>query len=77
MGLHLTASVAFVLGAVLALIPWWMAAPSLILVGSAWGAARGIHEPFERERLTRSIETTLQLHAIGSLSLLVAVLIPR
>jgi 1,4-dihydroxy-2-naphthoate octaprenyltransferase len=77
MGLHFTACIAFVLAAALAMIPWWMALPSLILLRGAWSAARGIDEPSERSRLTRSIETTLRLHAIGSVLLLIAVLIPR
>ncbi|HVW70625.1 MAG TPA: 1,4-dihydroxy-2-naphthoate octaprenyltransferase [Steroidobacteraceae bacterium] len=75
--LHLTACIAFMLAAVLALVPWWMGMLSAALLGGAWSAARGIREPFDRPRLTRSIEMTLRLHTVGSLLLLVAVLIPR
>jgi len=75
LALHLTACVAFVLAAAVGLLPWWIATPSLLLLGGAWSAAQGIREPSEKSRLTQSIEGTLRLHTIGSLLLLVAVLI--
>jgi len=76
LALHLTACIAFVLAGVFGLVHWWMAAPSLLLLGGAWSTARGICQPSDRRRLTQSIEGTLRLHTIGSLLLLVAVLIP-
>lgn len=76
LALHLTACAAFILTAAQRLLPWWTAVLSLILLRGAWQAAQAIHEPFERSSLTRGIETTLRLHAIGSVLLLAAILIP-
>jgi 1,4-dihydroxy-2-naphthoate polyprenyltransferase len=75
LALHLTACITFVMAGVFALVPWWMSAAGVVLLGGAWSAAQGIREPFDRARLTRSIETTLRLHTVGSLLLLVAILI--
>ncbi len=76
LGLQLTACAAFVLASALGLIHWWMGLVSLLLIRGAFGAADGISEPFDKGHLTRSIETTLRLHTIGSVLLLVSILVP-
>jgi 1,4-dihydroxy-2-naphthoate polyprenyltransferase len=75
LGLHIAASTAFVLAGALRLIPWWMGIASLALLPGALEASRGIHESADRTRLTRSIESTLRLHTVGTLLLLVGVLL--
>ena len=73
-GLHVTACAAFLAAGALRLIPWWGAIPALLLLPPAWKASRAIRDPYEREPLTHSIESTLRLHVAGSTLLLLAIL---
>jgi len=60
----------------LGFIPWWMALTALLLLPQVIIATRSICDVSEdRARLTRAIETTLALHLIGSLLLVIAVVV--
>lgn len=64
------------LGCVLALVlrdalPWWVAAGSIIVLLGGFKAAAGIGAHVPRALLTRSIEMTIGLQAVGSLLLFV------
>ena len=74
LALQLGACAAFVLGAVLGLIPLWSGLLPLALLPAAWRAARAVREPAERPELTRAIQTTLGIHMAGSVLLLASVL---
>lgn len=59
-------------------LPVWYALPAAALAGLGLQAARGIStERADRPRLKRSIELTLAMHALGSVSLITAILLNR
>ena len=54
----------------------WTGLPMLLLAVAGFKAAAGISlEPVRRAQLTRSIEMTLAIHAVGCLLLVTAVLL--
>jgi 1,4-dihydroxy-2-naphthoate polyprenyltransferase len=74
--LQLAAIAVFVACGVAGLFPWWMALPSLLLLPQVRIAVSSICDVREdRARLTRAIQTTLGLHLMGSLMLVVAALV--
>lgn len=74
--LQLTAIAVFVGCGVGGLFPWWMALPSLLLLPQVRTAALSICDVRDdRARLTRAIQTTLAVHLMGSLMLVVAALV--
>jgi len=59
-------------------LPLWYALPAAALAGLGLQAARGIStERADRPRLKRSIELTLAMHALGSVSMITAILLNR
>jgi len=74
--LEFAAIVVFVAAGVLGYLPWWTSLAALVLVPLVLKAAAGIEDQeIDRARLTRSIETTLQLHTLGCALLIAATLI--
>ena len=75
-GLQLAAIAVFLACGVVGFIHWWMALPALLLLPMALGAARSICDVRDdRARLTKAIETTLALHLIGSILLVIAAIV--
>jgi 1,4-dihydroxy-2-naphthoate octaprenyltransferase len=59
-------------------LPWWFAAVAAGLGAAGVAASSGICSmPAGRQRLRRSIERTLGIHALGSAALIAAILAPR
>jgi 1,4-dihydroxy-2-naphthoate octaprenyltransferase len=73
-GLQVTACAAFLAAGALRLVPWWSALPALLLLPAAWKASRAIRDDYDRQPLTRGIESTLRLHVAGSALLLLAIM---
>ena len=75
-GLQLAAIAVFLACGAVGYIHWWMALPALLLLPMALGAARSICDVRDdRARLTKAIETTLALHLIGSILLVIAAIV--
>jgi 1,4-dihydroxy-2-naphthoate octaprenyltransferase len=65
------AAFGFVLALVLGgALPWWVAAGALVVLAGGLRASAGIADPLDRARLTRSIEATIKLQALGSVLLI-------
>ena len=69
-------------GAIVALVvmgsmPWWVAAGALLILAGGFKAAAGIGEDVSRAALTKSIEMTIGLQAVGSILLFVGALFAR
>jgi 1,4-dihydroxy-2-naphthoate octaprenyltransferase len=76
-GLHI---VAFACVAALVLagsLPWWVAVGAVAVLAGGLRAAAGIAEPLDRAALTRSIETTIKLQALGSVLLILGAAFAR
>jgi len=59
-------------------LPWWFALLAAALAVMGFVAATGIGSPSsQRDRLRRSIEQTLAIHALGNFALIGAILLPR
>jgi 1,4-dihydroxy-2-naphthoate polyprenyltransferase len=52
-------------------LPWWVAVGGIVMLLGGFKAAAGIDEQVSRAALTRSIEMTIGLQALGSILLLV------
>ena len=56
---------------------WWVAAGGIAILAAGFKAARGIGEDVTRAVLTKSIEMTIGLQAIGSILLFVGAVFAR
>jgi 1,4-dihydroxy-2-naphthoate octaprenyltransferase len=56
------------------LLPWWVALGALAIMAGGFKAAAGIGEGVSRAALTKSIEMTIGLQAVGSIVLFVGAL---
>jgi 1,4-dihydroxy-2-naphthoate octaprenyltransferase len=75
--LHVVAYAAIVALVVMGSMPWWVAAGALLILAGGLKAATGIGEDVPRAVLTRSIEMTIGLQAVGSILLFVGALFAR
>jgi len=76
-GLTVLALVANLAAVWMGALPWWFALLAAGLGAMGLVAATGIGSPsLQRERLRRSIEQTLAIHALGNLALIAAILFP-
>ena len=53
-------------------MPWWTAIGAVAILAAGFKAAAGIGEQVARPALTKSIEMTIGLQAVGSVLLFVA-----
>jgi hypothetical protein len=58
-------------------VPWWVAAGGVAVLVAGFKAASGIDENVSRAVLTKSIEMTIGLQAIGSILLFVGAVFAR
>ena len=72
--LHVAAYAAIVALVVLGSMPWWVAVAALLVLAGGFKAAAGIAEAAPRAMLTKSIEMTIGLQAVGSILLFVGAL---
>jgi 1,4-dihydroxy-2-naphthoate octaprenyltransferase len=70
--LHFAAFASIVALVAMGSLPWWTAAGAAALLAGGFKAAAGIGEQVTRPVLTRSIEMTIGLQAVGSILLFVA-----
>jgi 1,4-dihydroxy-2-naphthoate octaprenyltransferase len=75
--LHVVAYGAIVALVVMGSMPWWVAAGALLVLAGGVKAAAGIGEHVPRAALTKSIEMTIGLQAVGSILLFVGALFAR
>jgi 1,4-dihydroxy-2-naphthoate octaprenyltransferase len=71
---HLVALASIVLLVVRGSLPWWAAVGGVVLFAGGLKAAAGIRDDAPRAELTKSIEMTIGLQAVGSILLFVAAL---
>jgi 1,4-dihydroxy-2-naphthoate octaprenyltransferase len=69
--LHIIALASIVLLVLRDSLPWWVAVGGVVMLLGGFKAATGIGEQTSRATLTRSIEMTIGLQAMGSILLLV------
>ena len=72
--LHVAAYAAIVALAAMGSMPWWVAVGALLVLAGGFKAATGIAEAAPRAVLTKSIEMTIGLQAVGSILLFVGAL---
>ena len=72
--LHVAAYAAIVALVLLGSMPWWVAVAALLVLAGGFKAAAGIAEAAPRAMLTKSIEMTIGLQAVGSILLFVGAL---
>jgi 1,4-dihydroxy-2-naphthoate octaprenyltransferase len=72
--LHVAAYAAIVALVAMGSMPWWVAIAALLVLAGGFKAASGIAEDAPRAVLTKSIEMTIGLQAIGSILLFVGAL---
>jgi 1,4-dihydroxy-2-naphthoate polyprenyltransferase len=72
--LHVAAFASIVALVVLGAMPWWVLLGALAVMAGGMKAAAGIDERASRPVLTKSIEMTIGLQAVGSIVLLVGAL---
>jgi 1,4-dihydroxy-2-naphthoate octaprenyltransferase len=75
--LHVAAFASIALLVVRGLLPWWAAAGGIAILLGGFKAAAGIGEDVSRAALTKSIEMTIGLQAVGSILLFVASIFAR
>jgi 1,4-dihydroxy-2-naphthoate octaprenyltransferase len=72
--LHVAAYAAIVALVAMGSMPWWIAVAALLVLAGGFKAAAGITEDAPRAVLTKSIEMTIGLQAVGSVVLFVGAL---
>jgi 1,4-dihydroxy-2-naphthoate octaprenyltransferase len=72
--LHVAAYAAIVALVAMGSMPWWIAVAALLVLAGGFKAAAGITEDAPRAVLTKSIEMTIGLQAVGSILLFVGAL---
>jgi 1,4-dihydroxy-2-naphthoate polyprenyltransferase len=75
--LHVAAFASLVTLVVMGALPWWTTVGALAILAGGFKAAAGIGEQITRPVLTKSIEMTIGLQAVGSILLFVAAIFSR
>ena len=74
---HVVALASIIALVLLNFVDWWVAAGGIAVLAAGFKAARGIGEHVSRAVLTKSIEMTIGLQAIGSILLFVGAVFAR